>query len=219
MKYYKIVDPSGHNGLKYYAGYNEDPLPFNPSGSCEPGGIYFAKEDILAFLWAGTELYEVEPVGPVYENPGKPKKYKAHAVYLRYIGRVQDNIEFLIKRGADVQVNNDFPLRYFVNLGALQTVKILIKHGANIHACEDVALRKAVGRGDFDMAKFLVKKGADIHVYQDNPIRLAVKNEYYKIIKYLLQHGADIHANNDEAIKLAEVSGNKKIANLIKQYC
>jgi hypothetical protein len=31
MKYYKIINPKGHNGLIYQEGINEDPLPFNPS--------------------------------------------------------------------------------------------------------------------------------------------------------------------------------------------
>jgi len=189
MKYYKIVDPSGHNGLKYHEGLNVDPLPFNPSGDCKPGGIYFSKEDILAFLWAGTELYEVEPVGPVYENPSKPQKYKAHAVYLKYVGKVIDNIEFLINEGADVHADDDFALSWAIKQDNLELVKLLLKYGADVNALMGLPLVESVLR------------------------------ENLEIIKYLLQHGADIHANNDEAIKLAEVSGNKKIANLIKQYC
>ena len=73
QKYFKIVDPTGHNGLVYREGYNEDPLPFNPSGDCEPGGIYFTSTNILAFLKYGTDVYEVEPVGKFYENPGDPR--------------------------------------------------------------------------------------------------------------------------------------------------
>ena len=42
QKYFKIVNPDGHHDLVYHEGYNEDPLPFNPTGDCEPGGIYFA---------------------------------------------------------------------------------------------------------------------------------------------------------------------------------
>lgn len=36
--------------MQYRDGLNEDVLPFNPNGDCEAGGIYFAREDILAFL-------------------------------------------------------------------------------------------------------------------------------------------------------------------------
>ena len=77
MNYYKIVNPKGHNGLIYKEGLNTDPLPFNPSGDCKSGGIYFAKEDIFAFLTYGTKVYQVEPVGEVYTNPNKPVKLRA----------------------------------------------------------------------------------------------------------------------------------------------
>ena len=90
QKYFKIVNPDGHNGLVYREGYNEDPLSFNPHGDCEPGGIYFSSRDILSFLSFGTEVYEVEPVGKIYENPGFPKKYKAHALNMKYIGKIND---------------------------------------------------------------------------------------------------------------------------------
>ncbi|MGC8739814.1 MAG: hypothetical protein ACP5UA_14395, partial [Candidatus Hydrogenedens sp.] len=87
LKFFKIVDPRGHNGLIYKEGYNEDIMPFYPSGDCAPGGIYFSGKDILAYITYGTEVYEVEPIGEIYENPGVPKKYKTHAVNLKYIGK------------------------------------------------------------------------------------------------------------------------------------
>jgi hypothetical protein len=30
-----------HNGFQFKTGLNEDTIPFNPTGECEPGGIYF----------------------------------------------------------------------------------------------------------------------------------------------------------------------------------
>jgi len=40
MNFYKILnEEETHHGLKYQTGLNEDPLPFNPNGDCEPGGI------------------------------------------------------------------------------------------------------------------------------------------------------------------------------------
>ncbi|MGB9697736.1 MAG: hypothetical protein ACPL2D_10710, partial [Ignavibacteria bacterium] len=124
-KFFKIVNPAGHHGLVYKDGYNEDILPFNPSGSCEPGGIYFASEDIFAFLDFGTEIYEVEPIGEIYENPGEPKKYKARAVNLKYIGKTSD----------------------------VNVIKLLINAGANVHADDDNALRWAAKRGHADVVK------------------------------------------------------------------
>lgn len=160
MKYYKIVNPNGHNGIVYKEGYNEDPLPFTPSGDCEPGGIYFSREDILAFLDYGTEVYEVEPVGEVYENPSKPKKYKAHAVNLKYIGELRDLevIKKLIEDGADVNARDNYALRWASKNGHLDIVRYLIEHGANIHANNDCALLHAENNGYLDVVKFLKSK-------------------------------------------------------------
>jgi hypothetical protein len=133
MKYYKIINPKGHNGLIYQEGINEDPLPFNPSGTCEPGGIYFAREDILAFLDYGTELYEVKPLSEIYENPGTPKKFKAKRVDLKYIGRITDIkiLDMLLKEGANIHAGNESALKFAHEMGYSKMFKYLIKNGAN----------------------------------------------------------------------------------------
>lgn len=159
MKYYKIVNPEGHRGIIYKEGYNEDILPFNPSGDCEKGGIYFAREDILAFLDYGTELYEVEPVGEVYENPSTPKKYKAHAVNLKYVGKINfDTIKMLVEQGANIHADENGALRWASAHGHLEVVKYLVENGANIHADDDYALRWAHANKHFDVVKYLIQK-------------------------------------------------------------
>ena len=86
MKYYKITNESeNHGGMQYQTGLNEDILPFNPSGDCESGGIYFTDADnILSFGMRGKWIREVTiPEGePVYKNLGKPLKWKAYRVIL-----------------------------------------------------------------------------------------------------------------------------------------
>jgi len=186
MKYYKIVNPKGHNGLVYKEGYNEDPLPFNPSGDCTPGGIYFAREDILAFLNYGPELYEVEPIGEVYENPSLPKKYKAHSVNLKYVGKINfDTIKMLVKQGANIHAYDDYALCWASENGHLNVVKYLVKQGANIHAGDDYALRWASENGHLNVVKYLVKQGANIHAYDDYALWWASENGHLEVVKYL----------------------------------
>lgn len=75
MKFYKITNKEEkHYDMQYKDGLNEDVLPFYPEGNCVAGGIYFSREDILAFLEYGCWLREVSlPEGEeVYENPGLP---------------------------------------------------------------------------------------------------------------------------------------------------
>jgi len=135
MKYYKIVNPKGHYGLVYKEGYNEDTLPFDPSGKCKPGGIYFAQKDILAFVDYGTELYEVEPVGEIYEeHNGITKKFKAHAVNLKYVGKIQDTkiLKMLIDTGADIQAGDNNITWWAISNEHVEILKLLIDEGINI---------------------------------------------------------------------------------------
>ena len=155
MKFYKIVNPQGHHGFVYHEGRNVDPRPFDPSGDCKSGGIYFSREDILAFLGYGEDLYEVEPVGEVYENPGSPKKWKAHEVKLTYVGKVLDSIPMLVERGADVHAFDDYALRWAAENGHFDVAEYLVEHGADVHARNDYALRLAARNGHIDVVEYL----------------------------------------------------------------
>jgi prefoldin subunit 5 len=70
--------------LRYHDGLNVDVLPFNPRGSCEKGGIYYADDDhICEFLCSNVWVREVTiPDGArVYPDPSG-NKYKADRVIL-----------------------------------------------------------------------------------------------------------------------------------------
>jgi len=174
MKYYKVINPAGHYGLIYKEGLNVDPKPFNPTGSCQPGGIYFAREDILTFLNYGTEIYEVDPVGEIYEeNAFPPHKFKAHAVNLKYVGKTVDVnvIKILVEAGADIYVDNDFPLRWAARMGHIEIVKLLFNKGIDIHIDNDYALCYAASEGHTDIVKFLIDNGADVHAERETALR------------------------------------------------
>ena len=130
MKYYKILNEEEcHRGLQLKTGLNVDPEPFNPSGDCEPGGIYFAREDIFAFLNYGPWIREVviPEDAQVYENPGKPKKWKADKVILRERERININvIKRLIKEGANPRVCDSEPLRWAAHNKYTDIIKLLV---------------------------------------------------------------------------------------------
>ena len=189
MNFYKILNENEtHHGLKYHDGLNEDPLPFNPSGDCEPGGIYFAREDILAFLYRGPWIRQVTlPEGePIYENPGSPKKYKAKRVILGPKRRIDlQVIEELVEEGANIHIDYEFPLRWAAANGHLDVVKYLVEKGADIHINNEAPLRWAACYGHLDIVKFLVRKGADVCANNNEAIRLAAGNGYPKVVEYL----------------------------------
>lgn len=49
-KFYKLTNKlECHNNFQYQDGLNVDILPFNPTGSCLPGGLYFTEENNIAY--------------------------------------------------------------------------------------------------------------------------------------------------------------------------
>jgi len=191
MNYYKILnDEACHKGLQYpkRGGLVKDPVPFNPSGDCEPGGIYFAREDILAFLHFGPWIARVTlPKGArVYENPGKPRKWKANKVILGRRRKITTKVlEELIDEGANIHADNDYALRWAALNGHLDIMKFLVEKGANMHAYNDYALRVAAKNGHLDIVKYLVSASANIHAGDDYALRLAADNGHTKVVRYL----------------------------------
>ena len=50
-----------HHKFQYKTGLNEDCLPFNPTGSCTPGGLYFTTiENVNKFLDYGLNISIIE---------------------------------------------------------------------------------------------------------------------------------------------------------------
>lgn len=159
MKYYKIINHSSHHGKKYHEGLNIVPKPFNQSGNGQPGGgVYFAREDIFSYLKYGTELYEVEPVGEIYENTcvyNQPRAWRAYKVVFKYIGNVWNNIPFLIEQGANLNAGNGLVLRDAAYHGYLDIVKYLVENGADIHIKDDDSLRRASMKCRLDVVEYL----------------------------------------------------------------
>jgi hypothetical protein len=65
-----------HWGVTYKKGLNVDPVPFKPTGECEPGGLYFTHIDYIAYWWRHLQppcLYIAEVTVPddarVYIEP------------------------------------------------------------------------------------------------------------------------------------------------------
>ena len=217
MKFYKWIKSEGHNGMVYKEGLNTDILPFNPAGDCKPGGIYYSREDILAFWDSGEDLYEVTPIGRKYKNPGTPIKWKAHAVNLKYIGKRSDPkiIQMLLDNGADVHTGGDYALRASSYRGLFEEVKVLLKAGADVHQRDDDALRSAAEEGHLEVVKVLLAAGADVHVYDDSPLRSAAEEGHLEIVKVLLEAGANVHTGGGYALRNAAEEGHLEIVKLL----
>ena len=175
MNYYKILRKDEcHNEFQFKDGLNIDTVPFNPTGTCQKGGIYFSREDILAFLNYGPWIRQVTipEDAQVYKDPeSSPEKWKADKIILGPRKRIDlDVIKSLFKEGADIHSCNDYALRWASEYGHLEIVKFLVENGADIHVWDDYALRRASQNGHLEIVKFLIKKGADIHIREDEAL-------------------------------------------------
>jgi hypothetical protein len=98
ITYVKILNESMvHNKFKYKLGLNTDHIPFNPSGSGEPGGLYFTDLDnFYKFLEYGTLIADVKvPEGvEIYADPvgdnAHPYKWKAPSIIISNVRSIKD---------------------------------------------------------------------------------------------------------------------------------
>jgi len=174
--------------MEYKTGLNVDIKPFNPSGDRESGGIYFSREDILSFLEHGCWIREVTlPEGEeIYENPGRPKKWKAHRVILGERKKIDlEVIKELVDSGASIHSYNNCAIMWASSKGHLDVVRYFVENGANSHVGINRALRWASSKGHLDVVRYFVEKGADIHTYNNDALKLALRNGHMAVVRYL----------------------------------
>jgi len=223
MNFYKILNEKEiHNSLQLKTGLNVDPVPFKKEGSCCPGGIYFAREDILAFLYHGPWLRKVTiptDAEMVLDPEKEPEKWRASRVILGKREKITvEVVERLIRGGANVHVGTDLALRWASINGHLEIVKLLLERGADVHACEDKAFRWASINGHTEVVKLLLERGADVQAKGNEAFRRASGNGHLKVGKLLLEYGADVHASKDEAFRRAKYNGHLKVVKLLKEW-
>ncbi len=107
MKYYRLTNEIElHRGMQYKTGINTDILPFNPSGECSAGGLYFLSEaqlvqccvQVVEFYWIREVTFD-DPEEDIYVEKYSYKTHRftlSDRIYVTYdtIGqyiRVSDN--------------------------------------------------------------------------------------------------------------------------------
>ena len=81
-------------------------------------------------------------------------------------------------------------------LGNIEAVRYLVERGADIHIQDEFPLICASLYGNTDIVKYLVEAGADVHVRDDLPLQLAASSGHYGVVKYLVEVGADVRRVN-----------------------
>jgi hypothetical protein len=102
-QYVKILNASmKHNKFQYVEGLNVDIHPFNPTGECQKGGLYFCElSDVYLYLGYGTLIADVEipSDAKVYQEKNKLKADKIILKNIRPFGehKIWNDIEFCEK--------------------------------------------------------------------------------------------------------------------------
>jgi len=216
MDYYKILNEEEcHYGLQYKFGLNIDPIKFNPSGDCRPGGIYFSKEDILYFIDYGPWIRKVTlpEDAQIYENPSKPKKWKADKIILGKKEKISAKvIKRLIDEGINPKIDDSFPLRWAAKKGYTEIVKLLIPV-SDPKICDSEALRNAAENGHTEIVKLLIPV-SDPKAYDSEALKLAAGNGHTEIVKLLIPV-SDPKMDNSEALRWTAEYGHIKAVKLL----
>jgi ankyrin repeat protein len=229
MNFYKILNKEEkHHDLQYQTGLNIDPIPFDPSGSCKSGGIYFSREDIFTFLGHGPWIRKVTipEDAQVYKNPGEPKKWKADRVILGEREKINDVnvIKRLIEEGANPKVLNSFAFRWAAERGYINIVKLLLPI-SDPTAENSYALQWAAKNKHLEIVKLLLEAGADPKAEDSCALLWAAGEGHLEIVKLLLEAGADPKAGNSHAVRWAARCDQIEIVKLllpvsyITKYC
>jgi ankyrin repeat protein len=245
VNYYKITNEfENHHGMQYKDGLNTDILPFNPHGTCTDGGIYFSREDILAFLDYGPWIRRVTlPQGePVYKDPGPIQKWKAHRVILGEREEITlDVIKRLIQEGADVTADNcviiviaaetkNYELMEFILTQMPKEIGLNLKYAMHTSARHDdvkmIDLLLPLGKhlqstfetaatyGGINVIKRLLPL-VDPKENESAALRLAVNDGRDLNIVKLLLPVSDPKAKDSEALRTAAATGNMEMLELL----
>lgn len=121
----------------------------------------------------------------------------------------------LLKAGADVGVNGDFPVQIVAIRSDAALVEILLQHGASPRALQsqlNFSLRLAAARGLTVEVDARLNAGADVHADGDDALIMAASNGHLDTVNLLIQRGAHVRAKEDYALHLAILGGHAGVA-------
>ena len=218
-KYYKITNKEEcHYGMEYKNGLNIDILPFDPTGPCCPGGIYFAdKENICKFLNYGCFIREVVIPGDalIYHENNKSKADKVILKERRDLSKVE-TWQWMIEEGIDIYIRDTVKdnkcLLYAMSNGHTAIVQFLINNGVNFCNYDFLC---CIEYGYTEIAKLLLDHGVDKISCKNSALCIASEYGYKEIVKLLLDYGAD---NPGHALQYAASHDHTEIVSLLLNH-
>ncbi|AGF84830.1 repeat protein [Moumouvirus goulette] len=219
--YFKITNEKEcHHGFQYINGKNILKEEFNndPKATCVSGRFYFTEPKyIVRYLNYGIYLREVylptdDPNFQMIKDPDGDK-YGANMIILGEKRDLRDleTWKYMVSKGVDIHINNDYALRRASVQGHFKIVQYLVENGANLHAEDYCALRLACNNNHFEVVKYLIENGANIHANDDYALIRASMYGQFEMVQYLVENGANLHAKDDYALRLACRNGHFEV--------
>lgn len=208
--YFKITNElENHHGLQYQDGIVEDILPFNSTGSCCPGGIYFSDDkNIMKFSHYGPWVRQVEiPEDAKWVEDPDGNKWRASKLFFhpRKDLWTVETIQWLMAQ--DVNINNytDSILTEGAKRNSIELVKFAITQEVNVKLCSS-ALKHSVSNNNSEMLSFLLDNGGDINC---GLLSEAAEHNSLEMAKFVINKGADIKLiSNQNALSDFAAKGN-----------
>ena len=142
------------------------------------------------------------------------KQTVLHKTMDRHDEEAIDAVQFLLKHGADVNVQRDdlwTPLHLALSVGKLKAARVLLDHQANVHARNNdgqaplhlLSIWEAPQDEDdgSDMAKLLLERGANVNEkdkHNATPLHVASDYKRLGVVRVLLDNGASFDMENDQ---------------------
>ncbi len=137
------------------------------------------------------ELFELELPGKSIEDIINSKEFKENPnTFLIHAARhsFSQGVETALLHGADININNGYPLMV------------------------------SSENGDYELVELLLDKGADINTSQGFPLKIAAYEGHDEVVKLLLDRGADVKYMHVEDYKNIQDAGNSRINKIIRDF-
>ncbi len=211
--YCKVLSSNfNQKGYQYNEGLNVLDKPFESTGSCVPGGLYFTNiENIFKFINYGIYLVKVTvPEDAQMVKDPDNDKWRADKIIIsdKKDLRQIDTIKYLIENGANIKRDYHFVIDFTINNGLHDILEYILT------ICKDIGIKLSVPNVlpvySTRMAKILVKEKAKMstqfvdQIIKNNDLKIIKKiiscEKYISHILYIYQRAA--YSNKLDIIKL-----------------
>ena len=164
--YYKILNQTmKHYDFQYQLGLNIDTIPFNPSGSCKPGGLYFTDlENVFDYMNYGTLIAKIRipKKAKVHtDTDNMYTKYKADMIYIVSITPLEDFQSLFDSKTVDQILVRSFNLLQYVKDQTDEICKSLLK--------QDPYAIQYIRNQTFELCKLAIDGNPDVLQFVQNP--------------------------------------------------